>query len=310
MSPGADDATRPFQPDAGPLFLVGPARSGTSLLYKVLCLHPDAAYIPNWVARMPSAPWLAALDRVPRWMPITQRRVWFGSDAANAYVYGRTRSFAERLFPMPVEGEPLFARSGVPPTGPPDDPERAGRSIRTALRRIRRASGGEVLINKRIANLYRIPFLAATFPAGRFVALVRDGRAVALSLSKVDWWLDHRVVSQGVTPREWEAEGGDPWELCARNWVGELSAMDGGLVDVEEERILRLRYEDLIADPAEMLRTIARFAGLPPSSAWDGRVGALSFPDRNEAWQRALDPEARRTIDRVGASALAGHGYG
>ncbi|MBV9253816.1 MAG: sulfotransferase, partial [Actinobacteria bacterium] len=36
-----------------PLFLVGAPRSGTSLLYKALCLHPDAAYISNWVNRFP-----------------------------------------------------------------------------------------------------------------------------------------------------------------------------------------------------------------------------------------------------------------
>jgi hypothetical protein len=32
---------------AGPLFLVGVPRSGTTLLYKLLCLHPDVAYISN-----------------------------------------------------------------------------------------------------------------------------------------------------------------------------------------------------------------------------------------------------------------------
>ena len=37
-----------------PVFLLGPARSGTSLLYKLLCLHRDVAFISNYVAR---APW-------------------------------------------------------------------------------------------------------------------------------------------------------------------------------------------------------------------------------------------------------------
>lgn len=37
-------------------FIVGAARSGTSLLYKVLCLHPQTAFISNWLARTPSMP--------------------------------------------------------------------------------------------------------------------------------------------------------------------------------------------------------------------------------------------------------------
>jgi hypothetical protein len=243
-------------------------------------------------------------------MPATQRRVWFGSDAANAYVYGRRRALTDRLFPMPVEGERIFARCGVPPTGPPEDPMRAGRALRTALRRMRRSSGGDVLLNKRIATIYRIPFLAAAFPTGRFVALVRDGRAVALSLSRVDWWPDHHVVSQGTTPRSWEADGRDPWELCARNWVEELAAMERGLAEVPGERVLRLRYEDLIADPSTQLDRLAGFAGLDPSDDWERRVAALSFPDRNEAWKRALPADALATIQAIQAPQLESYGYG
>ena len=33
------------------MFLVGAARSGTSLLYRALCLHPDVAYVSNYVRR-------------------------------------------------------------------------------------------------------------------------------------------------------------------------------------------------------------------------------------------------------------------
>ena len=40
-----------------PTFLIGAARSGTSLLYKGLCLHPDAAYFNNnYVRRLPRHP--------------------------------------------------------------------------------------------------------------------------------------------------------------------------------------------------------------------------------------------------------------
>jgi hypothetical protein len=312
VNPRTHERARPSSrpaPGGGPVFLVGPARSGTSLLYKVLCLHPDAAYISNWVAREPAFPWLAGLNRVARRMPDTQRRVWFGDDAANAYVYGRPRSLAQRLFPMPVEGEPVFARSGIPPSAAPADPAAAGRSLRDALGRIRSASGGRVMVNKRIANLYRIPFLAQAFPSARFVALVRDGRAVALSLSKVDWWPEHPVVWQGGTPRTWAAAGNDPWELCARNWVEELRAMEEGLSAVDPERVLRLRYEDLIAEPGPRLQEIGAFAGLPANADWDRRVARLSFPDRNEAWRATLDPAALATITQIQAAGLEEYGY-
>ena len=39
--------------ETGTVFILGPARSGTTLLYKGLCLHPEIAFISNWSARFP-----------------------------------------------------------------------------------------------------------------------------------------------------------------------------------------------------------------------------------------------------------------
>ena len=292
-----------------PLFLVGPARSGTSLLYKILCMHPEASYISNWLARFPSRTRLAALNRLPRTRPELQRSVWFGQDGANAYVYGRRRPLRERMFPMPVEGEPLFAACGIPDRGEPGDPARSADALRSAVRRIDAASGGSIFVNKRIANIRRIPFLAETFPGARFVSLVRDGRAVAMSLSTVDWWPSHHVAWYGGTPTRWADEGGDPWELCARNWVEELEAMDEGLGQIAASRVLRLTYEELVADPIRQLDAIAAFGGFSNDREWRQRVGSLSFPNRNERWRAKLDAEALATIERVQELALKEYGY-
>jgi sulfotransferase family protein len=302
-------------PTSAPLFLVGPARSGTSLLYKVLCLHADAAFVSNWVARFPSVERLAVLNRLAGTFGKTRRRVWFGEESSNAYVYGRRRRVGERLFPMPVEGEPVYAAAGIPEfaaqfTDLSGEPlERCARELRSAAERIRRASGGTVFINKRIANNRRIPLLCKVFPNARFVALVRDGRAVSLSLSRVDWWEDGYVWWYGGTPRQWAAEGCDPWELCARNWVEELAAIEEGLVSVPPDRVLRLTYETFVDDPHDSLEKIARFAGLRNSASWRRAVDEIGFPNRNEAWRSALDERAIRTITDVQAETLEAHGY-
>jgi hypothetical protein len=294
-----------------PVFLVGPARSGTSLLYKLLCLHPRAAYVSNYVARFPRLPQLGVLDRLPRHAARTQRRVWFGGESSNAYVYGAPRPFLDRAFPMPVQGEPVCRAAGQRPTGLADgiDPTAMAASLRRSISRITASAGG-TFVNKRIANIYRVPELLQAFPGARFVALVRDGRAVALSLSKVDWWPDSTVVHEGVTPREWAARGLDPWALCARNWVEELAAMEAGLAAVPSTQILRLTYEDLVGDPFARLEEIAGFAGLAPSAEWRRRLGQISFPNRNQAWAEALGPDALATIESIQRATLEEYGYG
>ncbi|HZA20677.1 MAG TPA: sulfotransferase [Actinomycetota bacterium] len=292
------------------VFILGPARSGTSLLYKVLCMHPQALWLSNWVARFPRNPWLAALNRPTRGFKGARRRVWFGG-GANAYVFGRPRPWFERLFPMPVEGEPVYAACGVTQIG--EFSAAAMASPAAALRRtvaaVRRASGGAVFVNKRIANNRRIRFLHHAFPDARFVSLVRDGRAVALSLSRVDWWDDSFVWWYGGSPDRWRAEGRDPWEICARNWVEELHEIRDGLRLVPEDQIFRLRYEDLVADPIPILGRLAQFAGLPASSRWRDALRALEFSER-DAWKTDLEPDVTARITSIQAEELEAHGYG
>ncbi|MBV9935405.1 MAG: sulfotransferase [Actinobacteria bacterium] len=290
-----------------PLFLVGAPRSGTSLLYKALCLHPDAAYISNWVNRFPSVPQLAWANRVAARFPGAQRRVWFGGGDA-AYVYGRRRSAWERAFPMPVEGEPFFRHAGVPEAA---DGEMAGvsRALTRAFARVRASSGGRVLVNKRIGNNRRIPLLAGAFPDARFVELVRDGRAVAASLRRVDWWPESRLWwRNGITPATAEAAGADAWELCAEAWVEEAAATRRGLAAVAPAQVLSTTYEQFVADPERVLDEVARFGGLEANNAWRRRRAFVRVPDRNQAW-RDLPADAIATIERVEAAALTSHGY-
>lgn len=293
----------------GVLFLLGAARSGTSLLYKALCLHPDATYFSNWMRQMPGHPAVTLTNRLPRHATKLRRRVWF-NEGDDAYVYSRQRSLRERLFPMPVEGEPVFAACGVPENGMAGDASvEQVAALRRAVSGVLRWGGGRCFVNKRIANNRRIALLARAFPEARFVDITRDGRAVANSLARVNWWEDSVVWWYGGTPRAWRDSGRDPWELCARNWVEEVQAIDAGLADLDAGRVLRLTYEDFTSEPVASLRGIAAFAGLRDDSAWFAELARFNFSNRNPRWRSDLAPDAVATIEKVQAAELSRHGY-
>jgi Sulfotransferase family len=299
--------------EEGTLFLVGAPRSGTSLVYKILCLHGDTAWMSNWMGRFPSALALATLNRIPARLPRLRSRVWFGEDS-NAYVYGERRSMWRRLFPMPVEGEPLFERCRIPDDLADERSSQTERphqiaALRAAVATIRRFGGARLFVNKRIANNRRIPLLLDAFPKARFVDIVRDGRAVAYSLSRVDWWADSKLWWHPDTPRGWEEEGGNPWELCARSWVEENRAIERGLDVVPSDQVLRVSYEDFVADPWRALEMLVSFAGLDRDRRWLRQVEELEFPNRNERWRSGLSPADRAVVDNIQAETLARFGY-
>jgi hypothetical protein len=295
------------QSSAAPVFLVGAPRSGTSLLYKALCLHADAAYVSNWVRQFPRVPALAVFNRVPRRFPQSRKRAWF-SATSNAYVHNAKRSLDRRLFPSPAEGEPLFTACGIGLEPPFTVGDHERRALRTAVGRVCRFGGGSVFVNKRIANNRRIPLLVDVFPEARFVNIVRDGRAVAASLARVNWWEDSLVWWYGGTPRGWAADGGDPWDICARNWVEELGAIESGFAAVSPGSVLHLRYEDVVSAPLTTFRRVAQFAGLDNDPNWETHLGDLRI-EATDTWRSDLSYDALKRTEVIQADELERHGY-
>lgn len=285
------------------LLVVGAPRSGTSLLYRALCLHPQSAWISNWHRRVPPLTVLARLDRLARHDPGATFARWFPD--GNAYVYGRRRPPAERLAPAPVEGEPVLRALGVPAPGRvPDvaDPV-AVRRLRHGLHRLVGHAGGSVFVTKRIAHNRRLAWLAEALPSARVAVVTRDGRAVAASLAGVDWWPDEELWWADTTVAAWRASGRDPWEACARHWAAEVDAIDAGLAAFPRDAVLRITYEELAASPGATVARVARHGGLGADPAWQQRLAALARPGADDRWRRQLDPSALDTIERVLAEA-------
>ncbi|HET9601267.1 MAG TPA: sulfotransferase [Acidimicrobiales bacterium] len=294
-----------------PVFLIGAPRSGTSLLYKCLALHGSSSYISNYNERLPRWEVAAYLNRLPARVPVARRAVWFGGDGGNAYVYNGRRPLLHKLLPMPTEGETLFARCGVPEAPPPDDLPTgvAVDALRRSFARLRDYGGGQRLVCKRIANNLRLPLLVEAFPGATFVLLTRDGRAVASSLRQVNWWPGFWVFWYGSTTDQWEAAGGDPWELAARHWVEEVSAIECGATAIPPDQLVSLRYEDFVADPVGRLAELVERISLPASADWLRELRRLSYPDQNESWRVQLDAAALATIEHVQRDTLRRYGY-
>ncbi|MEA3509933.1 MAG: sulfotransferase, partial [Actinomycetota bacterium] len=195
----------------------------------------------------------------------------------------------------PVEGEPVFAAAGITEDGNVTR-EDSSEALNKGIASIARYAGGTHFINKRVANNRRIGLLHDALPDARFISIVRDGRAVALSLSKVDWWQQSPVWWAGTTPIEWEAGGGDAWQLCAENWVQEVDAIEEGLEAVPDDAQHAVTYEGLVADPIGVLTGIAEAIGLPVDEEWLEEVSTLRLPNQNERWQTELDDHATRVI--------------
>lgn len=273
-----------------PIFLIGPGRSGTTLLYKLLSLHPDIGYVSNYDARFPDWAPTALLSRLVADRYRLKRWSWF-ADSGNAYVTDRT--WLRKAVPTPTEGETLYARNGISwhEVVSMPSPQTVAR-LRREFIWLQRLQNSRVLLSKCTANNRRIRTLAAAFPEARYIYLIRDGRAVALSLIKVHWWNDHSVWWAGnKTPREMASEGVDMLAIAARNWTEEVRAIQDALKAIPNQNLRCIRYEELLKNPLQQINGLLDFIGVDRSVDYDKFICRLGISERPEGWSKLSAPE-------------------
>lgn len=288
------------------VFILGAGRSGTTLLYKLLCLNEDVAFVSNFDNRLGSLACLAKL-LVPKQSMIKKRDAWFNR-AGNAY-YGKRPSL-KKIQITPDEGVYFYARSGIPSVidievEPTLDQIEL---IRRSFNQLAKSQRANLLITKRTANNRRIPFLLKAFPNAKFINLIRDGRDVAFSLSSVEWWNDHTLWWSGKTPKQMVDGGCDQISLCAKNWLYEAREVEQGLIGVDQAKVINVRYEELVAGPIPILQEIFHFLNKPLSRNYINCVKSISLTN-NSKWRANWTEEQTKMVMDIQRPSLIEQGY-
>jgi Sulfotransferase family len=278
-------------------FVVGVARSGTTLLRLMLDAHPELT-IPPETHFLPKVVRAARDGAGPDAMidVITGHRRWpdFGLDDA-----GLRRRAAE-LEPATAAG------------------------VLRAFYELYAESQGKPRWGDKSTNYVRkLKQVRETLPESSFVHLIRDGRDVALSQVRVHFgpdtvaeaatkWRDEIVKARRVGPRlgryielRYEDLVADPepglrrvCELCALGW---------------DDRMLtyRERAEGRIAEIARDLeRPTGEVVTAEARARHQSNVSQPLQADRAGGWREAMSPDDRRIFEGIAGDVLSELGYG
>ncbi len=200
-----------------------------------------------------------------------------------------------------------------------------GRLLRDLLLPAARRNGKRWFSEKTPANVLVFDALLDALPAARFIHVVRDPRAVSLSMLAVA----ERYRMRGKPPPEMIASPGQVIQTLLRH-------VEAGVAAAARvpERVYTLRYEALVRSPEPVLRSLCDFIGVAWSprilandagshlsdeqiaadgGIWlaDGTIDALPEKTRMEKWKDGLDHQQQRELSDVFASlpVFAGLGY-
>lgn len=278
-----------------PIFIVGSGRSGTTILYDILCTHPEVSWFSTFSEKARGIPQVAALS--------------------NLYRNDKLRRRRPRWLPTPSEGYPLWDDI----TRLPNDRSNAALTEEDvdlgAIHRFRdyvyqhqRWQRKPRFINKNTRNTRRIRYLNRVAPKAFFIHIIRDPRPAAASLIRVPWWKQLPLWTRGGSTPESLKDVSDA-QLAAELWRAEVERAVSDKEILEPARYAEFRYEDLISNPSIILSDITSFCQLKPSTTFRRSADSFVLTNQNEGFRSRLSDEDLRTVEQETSSVATSLGY-
>lgn len=288
-----------------PTFVVGTGRCGSTLVHEILARHEDFGFISNIEDNFS---WIKGLGR---W-----NNAFFQTPLGAFSQTGRLRfkpSEAYRLISREVS--PIYANSFRDLFADDVSPWLRERFVEFFESR-QKAQGRRCFLHK-YTGWARIGFFRQIFPGAKFIHIVRDGRAVANSWLQMPWWVGYRGPENwlwGELPTmyrdEWESSGRSFVRLAAISWKILMDAFERAEEGLAAEEYLRLRYEDILADPRDHFGRILDFCGAPWTRRFEQRLVAQKFrTDRCRAFEADLTKGQIQQLEVSLTNHLDRYGY-
>ena len=285
-----DDPTIADEGVTAPVFITGPARSGTSILQELLAQDPNLRAPLAWELAFPIAPAAGVEDDRIAWAEC-EFDLWCDVQPEFRAVHELAATLPEEclwLFAPEFDSGFWAACTSIPSfmawrAG--TDAEPAYRFHRTMLRLLQHGAPARPWVLKSPVHQFRLTALFAVYPDARIIQTHRDpGRVVPSAASTVA--TGHWLRSDAVDPLEVGASVSFGFDVLLNSAAAQRSSGE-----LPAEQIADLHYLDLMRDPVGAITSAYAQLGLPVAPQLPDLItGYLAARPQDKHGRHAYDP--------------------
>jgi hypothetical protein len=291
-------------------FIFGHARSGTTLLARLIRLHPEVYcnYQAHFFTRPPLLQSLVADVEVQKWLTRSSNRWNRGRDLSPVVLRAVSDFILER------------------------DAQRAGKPI------VGDKSPSSLLDGRAVHLMHNI------YPDAHLVYIVRDGRDTAIS-HRFQGFIDapQRLSKEDLHIRAEFSRHAEPFmrgersiftekgiRQAAEGWVKNVVETDQAGVELYASQYISLRYEDLLESPWDEMSRLWNFLGAAsgdanleqavmgeiqqnPDADWQqqkaGEIANSLQKGKHGSWREMFTPRDRQVFNEIAGETLKQWGY-
>jgi hypothetical protein len=246
-----------------PVFIIGHWRSGTTYLHELLAEDPQFCYVSLWNTLLPDG--FIILEPIkkflanflPKQRPMDEIKVEidgpYEEEAAIA-VFNQWSFF--HCFHFARNAEKQYLKS-IHFEGLTDDEKTKWKNnYLKFMKSVTFANHGKRLLLKNPANTARIPALLELFPNAVFIHIYRNPYKVYLSTIKMRNRVLDKLALQNANKDEIEKQVIEYYKRLMKTYFEQKSL-------IPNDKLIEIRYEDLVKDPIKSVRQIYSKLQLP-----------------------------------------------
>jgi hypothetical protein len=259
-------------------FLVGTGRCGTTMFRKLLSFHPDL-YLPKETHWIPILYNSFGLQKVPH--------VEIFRFLDQVYM-AKGRTAIDRILKTEGLDKNKFRKALTARLSPSGEDTIAG-FMNAFYSFIAERNGASLWGDKTPDYGLCMSTLQTIWPDAKFVHIYRDGRDVAISMSKVlsfrllaAWEINHWYAiayNKQYELRMSAAMSSLPIEKFFELWKSRVSRIFDERDRLRKENYMEIRYENLLGNPLETLTSVSNFLNLPERKNWMNEAAATIRSD-------------------------------